>query len=233
MNPLPATPFESGWWSFNLGKFRPFAGTYHCFPLGSLPLIAEPDPTLSWLHPLPIAIYREMQVHWNSWAARGRLDTIEIDAKRLGLSLPEAFIRLMGSPELQDRIPSCTACTFGLSGRILPCPGTDSAYLIPFLCDQQGLFLWCLYLTPRGDQCVMTVPRRVVGIVYGEVDGDVEEAAFVREARVCAPSFATFISRFWLENRIWFKLHRFDTTPLTDVERRYLEHYELRNTSGR
>lgn len=233
MGPLPPTPFPSGWWSFGLKPYRPCDSTYCLFPYESLPPLPEPDSSLSWLHPLPREVEREMSIHWNSWAVRGRLeDTIAIDARRLGLALPDVFVLLMSYPELQDRIPSCTACTFGLPDRILPCPGADSAYVVPFLCDQQGLFTWCLYLTARGDQGVVTVPSRVTGILYGGTDGDAAEAAFVRETRVCAPTFASFIYRFWLENTIGFKLFGFDHTPLTDIERRYVEHYEHENTSG-
>ncbi|HLJ81338.1 MAG TPA: hypothetical protein VKT52_07635, partial [Ktedonobacterales bacterium] len=69
-------------------------------------------------------------------------------------------------------------------------------------------------------------------------DGEADREAAIREIRVCAPSFATFIYRFWLENTVAFKLPSYggsplDDTPLTDVERRYLEHYEQQNTSGR
>lgn len=52
MDQMPRTPFELGWWSFDLGSYRPCGGTYCLFPYESLPLIVEPDETLGWLAPL-------------------------------------------------------------------------------------------------------------------------------------------------------------------------------------
>lgn len=241
MDPLPPTPFQSGWWSFGLGTARPCdTSTYCLFPYESLPPLPEPEPTLSWLDPLDADLDREMEIYRNPPDVRGQLGTISADAQRLGLVLPDAFMRLMSSPDLQDRIPSCTACTFGLSDRIIPCPSADGAFLIPFLSDRQGCLEWCLYLTRTGEQCVVAMPGNVAAFliygkaryeatykaIYGEAYEDVDDAAFVRETRVCAPSFVLFIYRFWLENLIWYKPTGDDGTPLADAKRRYLEHYQ-------
>ena len=53
--------------------------------------------------PLP----RQMEIHRNAPEERGKLDEIAAAAGKVGLTLPEAFTRLMGSSELQDRIPTC------------------------------------------------------------------------------------------------------------------------------
>jgi hypothetical protein len=236
MHQMPHTPFALGWWSFDLGRYRPCDGTYCFFPYESLPPIPEPDSTLSWLMPLGETVDRQMQVHRNPPEARGKLGEIVADAGKLGLTLPDAFLRLMGSAELQDRIPSCTACTFALGDRILPCPGSEGGYIVSFLRDQQDCVLWYLYLTPAGEHCVLAFPGDLESFMDDADDAaagqDADMANVIRHIRVCAPSFEAFIYRFWLENDIWFKLSGDEKSPLTDVERRYLEHYGQKKAGG-
>lgn len=232
MNQAPHIPFASGWWSFDLGTYRPCDSTYCLFSSADLPPLPWPlDTTLSWLPPLGEALDRQMAVYRNEPAARGRVDEIAAAAARLGLKLPSAFVRFMGAPELQDRIPSCTACTFKLGDQIVACPGVEGAYVISFLRDQQDCVIWYLYLTPAGDHFVLAFP--------GDLESFIEEAPAAAGEKVdmaevshhivvCAPSFAAFLYRFWLENTIWFKLNGDDQAPLTAEERRYLEHYRQR-----
>jgi hypothetical protein len=226
MDQMPRTPFEPGWWSFDLGSYRPCDGTYCLFPYESLPPTAEPDETLSWLAPLGGALDQRMEIYRNPVGERGKLGGIVRAADTLGLALPDAFLRLMISTELQDHIPSCTACTFQLGDRILPCPGSPEGYIVRFLRDQQDCVMWYLYLTRAGDHRVLAFPGNLEAFVDAAAQGhDEDMPAVVRAIRVCAPSFAAFIYRFWLENTIWFKLSGDDTRPLTEVERRYVEHY--------
>jgi hypothetical protein len=224
-----ASPFKWGWWSFDLGQYRPCDGTYCFYPYESLPPIRALNGTLDWLGPLDPATDQQMEIHRNAPDARGQLATIQADAATLGLTLPDAFVRLMGSPELQDRIPSCTACTFGLPKRILPAIGGDPGYIIRFLNDQQDVLIWYLYLTPTGEERVLVTPYE-----FDESEGanpndlpDETRKAVLANTIACAPSFESFVYRFWLENSIWFKLNDGkDDGKLTDEERRYLDHYE-------
>jgi len=230
------TPFKSGWWSFDLGKYRPCDGTYCFYPFESLPPLPEPDETLGWLGPLDDATDRMMGVHRNAPEARGRVGEIAAQARARGLALPESFIRLMGAPALQDRIPSCTACTFALPEQIVRCPASEDGYIVRFLNDQQDVLLWYLYLTPAGEHCVLVSP-----IGLDDIAAEMPDAALTEEWRrsilantvVCAPSFAAFIHRFWLENVLWFKLNEGEGDGgLTDEERRYLAHYERQRADG-
>jgi hypothetical protein len=222
------TPFKSAWWSFDLGKYRPCDGTYCYYPYESIPPIRELNGTLDWLGPLDPQTDREMEIHRNAPEARGALAEIEAEAAKLSLTLPESFVRLMGSPELQDRIPSCTACTFGLPRRILPCIGSDRGYIIRFLNDQQDVLIWYLFLTPGGEQRVIVTPYE---FDEGEDENpndlpEDQRSAVIANTAVCAPSFEAFVYRWWLENAIWFKLNSSDgESKLTDEERRYLAHY--------
>src|SRR5262249_38749132 len=152
-------------------------------------------------------------------------------AAGLGLALPPAFARLMGSPELQDRIPSCTACTFGLSDALVPCIGSEGGYVVRFLSDQQDVLLWFLYLTPEGQERVLCSPAPMDELAAERPEGlpADERAAVIANTIVCAPSFEAFAYRFWLENSIWFKLNEGGgEAKLTDEERRYLDHYARR-----
>jgi hypothetical protein len=156
-------PFGRGWWGTDLGAYRGCDGTYCFFPYESLPPLPPRDETLSWLGPLPEHLDREMEVH-RSYAPekRGRIDTIAAQAQQLGLTLPPAFLRLMGSHKLQDRIPSCSACFFILSERIVPCPAAEQGYIVRFLNDQQDVLLWYLYLTREDQRPPEPAGRRAV-----------------------------------------------------------------------
>lgn len=232
-----AFPFQSAWWSFDLGKYRPCDGTYCFYPYESIPPIRALDGALDWLGPLDPQTDQQMEIHRNAAETRGKVAEIEAEATRMGLRLPEAFVRLMGSAELQDRIPSCTACTFGLGARIVPCIGAapGQAYLIRFLNDQQDVLIWYLYLTPQGQERVLVTPYE-----FGEDAGDDPNAlpgdtrtAVIANTVVCAPSFEAFVYRWWLENAIWFKLNEAGgADKLTDEERRYLAHYERQGGGG-
>ena len=151
-------PFKPGWWGTDLGRYRACDGTYCFFPYESLPPLTNFDGTLSWLGALPDHLDAQMEVHRNDPSERGQIDALADQARQLGLTLPPAFVELMGSSELQDRIPSCTACYFKLSERILPCPAAEQGYILRFLNDQQDVLLWYLYLTPDGDARVLVSP---------------------------------------------------------------------------
>ena len=226
-------PFPLAWWSFDLGRYRNCDGTYCRFEYDRLPPIPTVSESLDWLEPLNTALDQEMAIHRNPAETRGEVAKIAASAARLGLTLPESFVRLMSDPKLQDRIPSCTACYFYMSDDIVPCPGSDGGYIVRFLNDQQSVLLWYLYLTPQGDQYVLVTPigleemaaKAAAGTLSDEERQDIQQNTWV-----CAPSFVSFIYRWWLENSIWFKVSDdadfVEAGTLTDVERAYLAHYD-------
>jgi hypothetical protein len=228
------TPFPPGWFSFSLWSFRPCEATYQLFPYDSIPPIPEDalSGTLQWLNPLDEDIDHEMQPYRHQedeefWSES--LHRLAASAQRLGLRLPEPFVRFMASQELRDRIPSCTACYFDLPEKIVHCPGTEDGYVFRFLNDQQFVLLWYLYLNPRGEHCVLVTHPRFHDLAespdYAEpFQNEEERQEVLKGVYVCAPSFAAFLYRFWLENTIWFNfdLHK----PLTEEQRSYLSHYK-------
>jgi hypothetical protein len=141
----------------------------------------------------------------------------------------------------------------------VPCPGFDGGYLVCFLRDQQDCLLWCLCLTRDGESCVLAVPSDVLdampyarsdallGMLESDEIESIEEvvaSAAERDASwevatssdgicICAPSFAAFIERLWIESEIARKLDGDDMTPLTNEERGYWDHFErLRHIGG-
>lgn len=232
-NTRQLTPFRAGWYSFDLGQYRPCDSTYCLSPYESVPPVSEPDESLGWLGPLDDRADQQMQVHRNAPEARGKLDQIVAAAQRLGLTLPSSFLRLMGSPELQDRIPSCTACYFQLADDIIPCPGSEQGYIIRFLNDQQEVLLWYLYLTPAGEQRVLVSPFMLDEVAQDGPMNEQTRQAVIDNTFECAPTFAEFIYRFWLENVIWFKLNDgASAAPLTGEEQAYVAHYERQSGAG-
>ncbi len=221
-------PFPSGWWSFGLEGYRECDSTYCLYAYESLPPIddAQLTGTLDWLVPLDEEVAEEMEVYHAADEEEGRLQLnvgkAAAQAQQLGLPLPPAFLRLLGSRELQNRIPSCTACYFSLAEEILPYPGKDG-YFLRFLNDQQGVLLWYLYLTPQGDECVLASPYWLDELDNPDWYEDLTEGdrqAMLASTVVCAPSFEAFIYRFWLENTLYFDLDR--GAPLTEAQQRYL-----------
>ena len=147
---------------------------------------------------------------------------------KLQVPLPDAFVRFMGNLELQDQVPSCTACYFDLSTHIAKSPFGDDGYFIRFLNDQQWVLLWHLYIRPNGDHCVVVSDAPLDGEHLLEVlNADEEPVSFdtiQRDTFFCAPGFEEFIYRFWLENHLWFALT--EGWPMTEAQLRYLRHYK-------
>jgi hypothetical protein len=238
----PAIPFAWAWWGFDLGDARPCDGTYCHYPIETLPPIPTLDGTLSWLGqpgwpeaPGDSPRQRALRER-DSAEARDKAQDLATQAERLGLRLPDAFMRLMAAPELQDRIPECTGCWFSLyEAPLVPCSGSEDGFVVRFLNDQQGCILWYLYLTRQGAEAVLAVgdpypdapSPYLERLVRPDEDGpltDEQRHAVLANTYACAPSFEAFLYRWWLESTIAMKLDGFDSEPLTEQERRYLTH---------
>ena len=175
---------------------------------------------------------------------RTAIPRLSAAANDFGLKLPDRFAGFF----LDDRHPglsrSPTDGFFNLPERIGPAPDCPEAGLIRFYSDSQGGLHWYLYLTPEGDECVVAsdkyvggswMIREIAALGSGhydpEEDEDVEEDEPGGEFWFCAPSFAEFVVRSWLENMAWYSLHPEYAGPteargarLPEV-RAYLDHY--------
>lgn len=226
-------PFAYGWWSFDLGQYRPCDGTYCYYAYDSLPPIPEAQFTgsLQWLEQAGEAdeYISPDEGGEEEDTLPTRLSALSAAARALGLTLPAAFLRLMASPALRERIPSCTACYFTLSKRIVPCPGSEEGYLIRFLNDQQDVLSWYLYLTPQGEHSVLVSPYELDTAAEDEEESEPlteqQRQSIIANTLVCAPSFEAFLYRFWLENVLWFVVNEGEGS-LTDAQQQYLAHYK-------
>lgn len=224
---------QKGWWSFDLGKYRGCDGTYCFYDYGTLPPLDKPADwlkSLAWLPPLDAARDNQMQLYRNEPDKRGNMAHIADTARTTGLRLPEAFMKLMMSPALQDQIPSCTACTFGLSPDLMRYPGAQGGSIVRFLTDQQDVLIWYLHLAADGTDRVLVTPipmEEMVGKANNGTLTEDERQAIQQNTWVCGDSFASFIYRWWLENMIWFKVSESnDESTLTEDERAYCNYYE-------
>lgn len=228
--------FETGWLSFGLGRERQCPGTYCSYRREDLPPVALPARTddLAWLSPLSPALDEKLRPYrddakWARERTPGNLTRLLRAAEVADLQLPSAFVRLMTSQELQDRIPSCTACYFDLDGRILPCPSRADLRLVAFLVDQQAVVTW--YLLLEGHRCMVLASWINLVLDAGEEpDGDLDEAYadFTENTVVCAQDFNEFLYRFWFENVLWFALEDRDSTRLSAEQEQYLDFYRRR-----
>lgn len=219
-------PFKTGWYSFELPDYRDCESTYCLFPYASVPPLEAAlfRGEFGWLPELTPALRKRMEMYRRPEAEAElapRLVRLQARAQTLGLSLPSAFVKFMGTSAWLEALPSCTACYFDLAEELAPCPLDKNGYLLRFLNDQQGVLLWYLYFTRSGEAGVVVSPIPFDdAICMAETTPEqVRQATFF-----CAPDFEMFVYRFWLENEIWFALN--DGRPLTEVQQRYLDHYK-------
>lgn len=229
---LPNSPsFPFGWYSFGLGPYRPCDATYCLFSYESLPPLDNSlfQGTLHWLPPLADDKNQRGIDHYHS---ESDLQRIIVSAQQLSVSLPKAFLHLIASAELMERIPSCTDCYFTLSEKMVACPGSEEGYIVRFLNARQGQAAWYLYLTPQGNHCILA-GFPLLDLLHDSESPKYIEKRITEEERsmaftgkgayVCALSFEEFLYRFWLENILWYKIVWYEgQKPLTSEEQHYL-----------
>jgi hypothetical protein len=198
------------------------AGTYVSVPYDALPPVAGPlDGSFGWLAAAPgttngmrVRQEREEPVHMPDV-----IDARIAEAEGAGLSIPSAFATFMTDPELHTRVPSCTACYYDLGPRLIPIPNhSGPERLLRFLNDQQACYLWYLLLEPGGRHRIAFALPEWTDNAGAET---LEDAVIARDVTVCAASFEEFIKRFWIENSIWFTVHK--GQPLAGELRAYAD----------
>ena len=107
----------------------------------------------AWLAPLQPDIEERLKLRMERRpASDDELDRLAASAKRLGVVLPECFLRFMHSEELQCRIPRFKTPYFYLDGdrlRKLPnrCQGGTHGYIVRFMSTYHpAKYYWSLYL---------------------------------------------------------------------------------------
>jgi hypothetical protein len=153
-------------------------------------------------------------------------------AAQLKIKLPKSFERFMCSPELQERVRSCTDCYLDPGERIVETIGAIPGHLIHFLSDSQSCAHWYVHVLPEGNSAVLESEDLYC---YRIENSDwIENPACrlekfdltTQDFAYCAPTFSEFPYRFWIENEIWFATYEETRRPLTPLEENYVHHYE-------
>jgi len=213
------TPFATGWYAQGLANVRPRVGTYGRYrhdQLPALPFKFHGD--FAWLAGQPVHGYSIASER----PAENAAALVEVlrDASKHRLSLPPEFVAFFRTPDLQERVRSCTDCLLDLSPVLIASPVGKGGFLLRFLADSQGCIFWYLYLE-RGntDHCVVASPD-----FYGsEAEQWRTEPPEPKKIIFVEESFERFVCRFWLENEIWFS--GYEKTPMLAEGRQYLERY--------
>jgi hypothetical protein len=222
-------PFPLGWWSFDLGSYRPCDGTYQLYPYASIPPLDESlfAGDFQWLIAEAGAAGLAETADFDDETAQrvteeddaeDAVAALEVAAAALGLVLPPAFVRFMGDTSLQSVIPSVTACEWDLGAAPVPCRVHPGAYTVRFLRDQQDCLFWYLYLS-SGEASVICST-----IAFDDRQAHPSAEQITANTVSCAPHFEHFVYRFWLENELWESLQEKDP-ELTPEQRAYLAHY--------
>jgi hypothetical protein len=139
---------------------------------------------------------------------------------QLGMHVPVDFRRFMEAPELVYRI-RCVGCQFVNQGQNQLCPAGTRGCLIPFLCDEEDIFTWYLYIDDKSRHCVVGKPTR---FDENTCEGDAKIDRILRTWWFVAPTFEAFLFRYWIENAIWISL-TVENLPLTPMQLEYVSHY--------
>ncbi len=223
---LPSqSPFPCQWWGTSLGDVglddvRPDAGTYGRYEFGALPpLPFDMRGDFDWL--TSAAEHQEPSIGEEARAENAQsLVQLCKESAALHIKLPDAFIRFMGSPELQKKIRSNTDCFLNLCPALVRSPIGDG-YLVRFLADSQGCIFWYLYLPADGTDHAVVSSSEFYGTAAEQWE---DEPSTSTEIVYNAEDFETFICRFWLENEIWFA--GWSKQPMPDAGRQYIESYK-------
>ncbi len=219
--------FQPGWMMFGLPVLRPSSHTYEQTDYNLLPRVPQIDPYLAWLTPLHPKIDEEMRVYRPDEEAQKtymeKREPIMAQARALNLGLPDTFVQLTGSFQLQNRIPSCTACYFDLPAKVIESPFRAGDHVIRFLNDQQVCVCWYLYLPADESPFVISSSgdgdEPFLDTIDFEKKADSVDIA-KKYSALAAKSFNEFIYRFWIENCIWFHLDM--GLPLTPRQLEYV-----------
>ncbi|KAE8450688.1 hypothetical protein EG329_006033 [Mollisiaceae sp. DMI_Dod_QoI] len=188
----------------------------------------------------------------NSWnrgqgVSKERLDQLVASGKRVGVEFPKAFLTLMGSTDLMERM-FLGGDYFDLGPSLVKCNSDDDkdggGYVIDFLSDQQCCRYWSLYVAPGGYHCVLNAPYGArcwkcaeVGPYGGdqvvwddhtkcEVHEGVPIACEKLGVSLAHPNFEAWLAMNYFDG--WCSIALRTGKDLTESQREYLNHFGQR-----
>lgn len=222
-------PFPKGWYTAGHGELWDCDSTYCFIPYEKLPLLEMKNfkGNFQWLidsaNELEDVLPTEEQTKLIN-----NLDNLVVAAREYKINLPDSFIKFIATSHLRNRIESCTDCYFDLSNRLLTYPDGKDGYSIRFLNDSQNVLLWYLYVNNKNENCIVVANPQFLdeledaNFSYAdEAENETLDDVIIPEnIYYCAPTFESFIYRFWMENSIWFALT--DGKTLTHEQQEYM-----------
>jgi hypothetical protein len=207
------------WWFPGLRGYRSGPGaTYLRHPLDTQPPVPAHD-DLSWLAD------EDAKPQWSiaDGDAVRPLTAAGLEAiiGQLPMPVPPALRLLAERGDLQRKIRSATACFLDL-GDFAATAGARDGHLIHLLADQQWCLHWLVYLDTSGNQAVLTTTKPICFNLGGDEPALPPPIPTDDEALglcVCADTVAEFLYRFWIENEIFFALHK--NQPLSPAASAY------------
>ena len=134
--------FKREWVTSGTNELRETKDTYLSVAFDRLPSVPSLDSEFLWLSQFPDRGY-ECSLYSKDNAI-GHFSRLEAENSVLGFAFPVDFRLLMCRPDLQERVPSCTACYLELSATVIPLQGCPGRYVIRFMNDSQCSVLWYL-----------------------------------------------------------------------------------------
>lgn len=191
--------------------------TYRSIPHDKLPPVLLEGRPFAWLETAPDAEWGLAFDGGYDSSVKDGLGELSRQASKEGLIVPDDFIGFMTNPILHTRVPTCTACYLELPSKLFALPDGEPGRLLRFMNDQQCCVLWFLHLQPNGRHSVVCAAPEFSD--SAEEGASMEDAMKLHEPMTCAPSFESFMRRFWLENSIWFAAQ--NQTKLTPEQEAY------------
>lgn len=149
-----------------------------------------------------------------------QLDGLVLSLGVVGLTLPEDFITYYRDRDRNLELDevSVTGCWTTVMDHPVPSPVEAGAYLVRFFNDQQDCIIWALYLRPDDSSAVVSTGEVSWYDPFFGPNGEIEVQPFEEpDIYWCAPSFAEFAYRYWLECRLsraeWNGVARADLPP--------------------
>lgn len=222
MNSLKAT-FRRVWITAGQSDLWNCNSSYCAVPYDDLPKVDGATDDLAWLDRVSPGLRQTVDGTCTLDSEENQiahLDDIVAKARGLGLSLPEPFQRFMRDADLQQKVPTCTACFLELSRDFIPIQEAEGHFLLRFLNDSQSCVMWYLCIGPEESNAVIASYYFFERDYFDAMEyEDIKHEELVSQAFFCAATFTEFLYRFWVENTLWYSLR--DGLELTAIQEQY------------
>jgi hypothetical protein len=215
--------FHRGWITAGHSSLWNCDSTYCAIPYENLPSIDMASDDLEWLDCVSLELRQVIDLTSTLNSDNNQIGNLEVlveKASRLGLHIPNSFLKFFRNAELQCKVPTCTDCYLELSNEMIPVPKKEGHFLLRFMNDSQSCVLWYLCMGQNGESWVVASSYYFDPDIFEVMNYvDVKRDDIIGEALFCAETFTEFLYRFWIENTIWYSLHY--ELAFTPIQQKY------------